>query len=92
LLVDFWATWCPPCKMMAPHFAQAARELEPQLRLVKIDTDAEPELGTQYAIRSIPTLALLHQGRELARQSGALGKPDILRWVRSHTQVGEHIP
>jgi len=85
VLVDFWAGWCAPCKMMAPQFAQAARELEPYVRATKIDTDAESELAAQYAIRSIPTLALFRGGREIARSSGAMGSADIVRWVRAHT-------
>jgi thioredoxin 2 len=83
VLVDFWATWCGPCQMMAPHFAQAAAQLEPRVRLLKVDTDAERALGTRYAIRSIPTLALFKGGRELARQSGAMQSAGIVQWVRA---------
>ena len=81
LLVDFWAPWCGPCKMMAPQFQQAARLLEPRVRLAKVDTEAEPQLGARYGIRSIPTLVLFRGGSELARQSGALVAQDIVRWA-----------
>jgi len=83
LLVDFWAPWCGPCRQMAPAFAQAAKELEPQFHLAKIDTEAQPALGQQFGIRSIPTLALFHAGQEIARQSGALPAAQIVQFARS---------
>ncbi len=84
VLVDFWAPWCSPCRQMAPAYEQAAAQLEPEFRLAKVDTEAVQNLGARFNIRSIPTLALFVGGREVARQSGALGAADIVRWARSH--------
>ncbi|WP_293000821.1 thioredoxin TrxC [Nevskia sp.] len=81
LIVDFWAPWCGPCLSMAPSFERAAAELEPRLRLAKLDTEAEPAIAARHHIRSIPTLIAFKGGRELARQSGALPLPALLKWA-----------
>jgi thioredoxin 2 len=83
VVVDFWAPWCGPCRMMAPHFERAAGELEPLVRLAKLNTEAEQEIATRFGIRSIPTLIAFRKGREIARQSGALDTAGLVRWVKS---------
>ncbi len=83
VVIDFWAPWCGPCKMMTPAYSKAAAELEPKVRVAKVNTEKEQTLAGQYNIRSIPTLALFKNGVEIARQAGAMGTEDIIRWVHS---------
>ena len=83
LVVDFWAPWCGPCRSMAPAFAAVARELEPSFRLAKVNTEEEQQLAARFGIRSIPTIAVFRNGREVARQAGAMDASTLARWVRS---------
>ncbi len=83
VVVDFWAPWCGPCRSMAPAFASVARQLEPEFRFAKVNTDEQTELASRFGIRSIPTLALFRGGREIARQAGAMDAGSLSRWIRS---------
>ena len=81
VVVDFWAPWCGPCKMMAPAYAQAAAQLEPRVRLAKLNTEEAQQTAARFSIRSIPTIILFDHGREISRQSGALSLPQLVQWV-----------
>lgn len=85
VVIDFWAPWCGPCRSMAPEFEKAAGMLEPNARLAKVNTEVAQNLAQRFNIRSIPTMALFRGGREIARQSGAMGAGAIASWVRANS-------
>jgi thioredoxin 2 len=89
VLVDFWAEWCGPCKMMAPQFEAAAREM-PHVRFVKVEAEANPKASVSNRVRSIPTLVLYRSGQEIARRTGAMSAPDLLRWLREQLALTPH--
>jgi thioredoxin 2 len=91
VVVDFWAPWCGPCLSMAPNFAKAAAELEPRMRLAKLDTETAQDIAGRYGIRSIPTMIVFRGGREIARRSGAMDARTIVEWLKpmaGATQTG----
>ena len=81
VVVDFWAPWCGPCRTMAPAFLNAAKTLEPHMRLVKVDIEAEPAIAGRFSIQSIPTLCLFHRGKEVSRKNGAMTESNIVQWA-----------
>ena len=84
VLVDVWAPWCGPCRQMAPHFERAAAELEPQVRLLKLNADEAPDVCRRFGIQGIPALLLLQRGRLLAQHAGAIDTQRIVKWTRTH--------
>ncbi|MFC0012721.1 thioredoxin TrxC [Devosia nitrariae] len=88
IVVDIWAAWCGPCRVMAPEYEAAARRLEPDFRFLKLDSEAEPAMASRLGIRGIPTMLLFHGGHEVARKSGAMPSSQISAWLRQHTGPG----
>lgn len=86
MLVDFWAPWCGPCHMMAPVLESAARDLRTQLQVAKVNTDENPTLTNRFGIRSLPTIVLFNNGREIARQSGTMDLSSLKRWISAALQ------
>jgi thioredoxin 2 len=91
VLVDFWAPWCGPCQTMAPAYEQAAQQLEPEFRVVKVNTEEARDVAATYNIRSIPTLALFKNGQEIARQPGAMDAGRIVAWAKAQAQSFVHV-
>jgi len=81
VVVDFWAPWCGPCRMMAPAYEKVSQDMQGRARFVKVNTEVEQSLAAKFNIRSIPTLAVFAGGREIARQPGAMSATDLMRWV-----------
>lgn len=84
VVVDFWAEWCGPCKIMAPMFEQATAQLEPNVRMAKVNTEQQQNIAAQFNIRSIPTLVVFKGGKEIARQAGAMDSQSLVQWINQY--------
>ncbi len=85
VVVEFWAPWCGYCKRMAPIFDEAAAQLEPRIRLAKVNTESQPVISGRFGVQGVPTLIIFKNGQEIARQSGAMDLPNLLRWIQTYS-------
>jgi len=89
VVVDFWAEWCPPCRFLGPIFEKVSERFAGKVEFVKVDVDAAPDIAARFGIHAIPTLILLKDGKEIARQEGALPEEVLVEWIKRSTGVEE---